>query len=632
MKTNICFKLLITLFSFLFAWQGNDMMLKAQQTSGESIPKLENPFNRKYLLNYVRKSHPRLVLNSAIEKDLKRKIKSDPVVKNMYEAIKLNAASIYDKPLLERIQIGRRLLSVSREMLYRVNMLGMVYRMEKDPAALKRLNDEIVAVCNFTDWNPSHFLDVAEMSMAVALALDWTMGDLPKATEELAIRSLIEKGIKPSWPENGKNPGWAYGNNNWNQVCNGGMIAASIAIAETDPDLAAKTISRALEGIPHALVEYMPDGVYPEGSTYWGYGTSFSVITIAMLESAFGTDFGYGDYPGFKESALFRVLCNAPSGWYYNFADCGDKRGVNGDATLAWFANKTGNKAFFEKERFLMPVDQMSKLGRLDGAALVWISQYREKDDLQLPTAWKGEGANPIVIFTGEKEDPHQYYFGGKGGRGTVNHGNMDAGSFIFELNGVRWVVDPGNQDYNTLEQAGFDLWSKCQECERWTLLTKNNFGHSTLTVNDKLHVVDGLVTIKDFKNGDDPEATFEMTPAFNGLLKSAQRKFRKDSPVSLTVEDMIEISDSTKLITWQLMTTADVELVKEGAILRQDNKSLKIENLSHPGLSMSVVSLYPAPLKLDRQIKGLKRIELRIPAWTIENKKTRIEVRLSEN
>ena len=256
-------KLFIALFLFMFALQGNPMIIYAQQTKGEDIPKLENPFNRKYLQNNLRKSHPRLVLNSAIEKDLKKKIKSDPVVRNMYAAIKLNAESIYDKPLLQRIQIGRRLLSVSREMLYRVNMLGMVYRMEKDPAVLKRLNDEMVAVCNFTDWNPSHYLDVAEMSLAVALALDWTMGDLPKTTEELAIQSLIEKGIKPSWPESGKNPGWAYGNNNWNQVCNGGMIAASIAIAERDPELAAKTISRALDGIPHSLVEYMPDGVYP---------------------------------------------------------------------------------------------------------------------------------------------------------------------------------------------------------------------------------------------------------------------------------------------------------------------------------------------------------------------------------
>ena len=631
MKPNFTSKLLLIVFTILFVYQVNEMVLTAQNSGEKSIPKLENPFTQQYLKKSLRKSHPRLVLNATIERDLKKKIKSDPVVMNIYGAIKLNAATIHDQPLLQRIQTGRRLLSVSREMLYRVNMLGMVYRMEKDPVTLQRLNDEIVAVCNFTDWNPSHFLDVAEMSLAVALALDWTTGDLPGTTEELAIRSLIDKGIRPSWPENGKNPGWAYGNNNWNQVCNGGMIAASIAVAEKDPALAARTISRALDGIPHSLVAYLPDGVYPEGSTYWGYGTSFSVITIAMLESAFGNDFGHGDYPGFKESATFRVLCNAPSGWYYNFADCGDRRGVNGDGVLAWFASKTGNRSFFEKERFLMPVERMSRLGRLDGAALVWISQYKEKGDIAIPTAWKGEGANPIVIFTGEKNDPHQYYFGGKGGRGTVNHGNMDGGSFIFELNGVRWVIDPGNQDYNTLEQTGFNLWGNCQNCERWSLLTKNNFGHSTLTVNNQHHVVNGLATIKTFKGGSAPEATIDMTAAFRGLLAKAERRFAKESERSLMIEDEIELTDSAKVITWQLMTQADVEYTDYGLNLLQEGKKLKVENLSHPGLRFSIVSLDPAPLKLDRQIKGLKRVELRIPAWMIQDNKEIIKIRLSE-
>src|SRR3546814_4453544 len=98
---------------------------------------------------------------------------------------------------------GRRLLGVSREMLYRMNMLGMVYRIEKKPEILQRINDELVAVCNFSDWNPSHFLDVGEMSMAVAIGLDWTAGDLPEETIELAETALIEKGLKPSWPENG---------------------------------------------------------------------------------------------------------------------------------------------------------------------------------------------------------------------------------------------------------------------------------------------------------------------------------------------------------------------------------------------------------------------------------------------
>jgi hypothetical protein len=247
-----------------------------------------------------------------------------------------------------------------------------------------------------------------------------------------------------------------------------------------------------------------------------------------------------------------------------------------------------------------------------------------------MPTAWKGEGDNPIVIFKSDKNDPHHFYFGGKGGKGTNNHGNMDAGTFVFELNDVRWVVDPGNQSYNALEITGFDLWSGCQDCQRWTLLTKNNFGHSTVTVNNELFVNNGFAPLTNFENGENPEASFDLTAVYGELLKSAQRHFVKESPTSIVIEDNIETSTKTKLITWQLITTADVEIVDGGAILKQDGKTLKLENLSHPDLIVSVISLYPAPLKLDRQIEGLKRIEIRIPAWTIENGSTKIKVRLS--
>ncbi len=627
-KLKLFAGLFITMIFLLPVQNGNASSFPEE----EGIPKLQNPITVEYLKKNLQKKQPRLVLNRKIERELKKDLKNDPVIQNMYEAIKLNAVEVQKKPLLERIKTGRRLLSVSREMLWRMNMLGMVYRMEKDKVILDRINDEVVAVCNFSDWNPSHFLDVAEMSMAVAFALDWTAGDLPRSTIQLAKKALIEKGLEPSWPESGKNPGWAYGTNNWNQVCNGGMVAAAIAVAEEEPELAAQTIHRAIDGMVHALVEYGPDGVYPEGSTYWSYGTRFSVVTAAMFESAFGTDFGMADYPAFKESATFRVLSVAPSGWYYNFADCGDKRSENGDAVLAWFAAKTGNETFFEKERFLRPPGEMGKLSRLAGSALVWLAQYEPKGEQEVPTAWKGDGANPIVFFTGGEDDSHHYYFGGKGGRGTVNHGNMDGGSFIFELNGVRWVIDPGNQSYHALEKTGFNLWGRCQDCERWTLLTKNNYGHSTITVNDQLHVVDGKANIVDFKPGPTPEATIDFSPTFEGQLKSAQRTFKKDGPVSLVVEDNIETSEATEWITWQLMTTADVEITGNGALLRQDGKELKLENQSHPDFSLSVVSLYPAPLELDRQIEGLKRIELRIPAWTVEDGKETIRFRLSGN
>ena len=626
----------LILFSLGLIFAFSSELVIAQEVDQKQQPaKLENPISIDYLKKNLSKQSPRLVLNKSAEQHLRKKLKTDPVVQNVYKAIKLNAESVFEKPIInldipmeERSQNNQ--LDISRDLLHRISMMAMVYRIEKDPRMLDRINEEVIAACNFPSWFPKHFLDVAEMSLGIALAIDWTAGDLPASTIELAKRSLVEKGIKPSWPEDGRR-GPFYGHSNWNQVCNGGMVAASIAVADIEPELAAKTIHRAIDGMVNALAKYGPDGVYPEGATYWRYGTSFTVTTAAMFESAFGTDFGIFDYPGLKESAVFRILSVAPSGLVYNFADCGERSGRNGDITLAWFASKTGNKTYFEKDLFMKPPEEMGDLSRLAGPALVWLAQFEEKGEETIPTAWKGDGDNPVVFFTGGEDDPNKYYFGGKGGRGSVSHGNMDGGSFVFELDGVRWSVDPGNTGrYGFIERTGFQLWDMRQEGDRWKLLNKGNFGHSTISVNNQLHLVDGLATIVDYKAGEKPEATIELTPTFEGQLKSASRRFIKDSPRSLLIEDNIEILEDTELITWQLMTQADVELIDGGAILSKDGKSIKVENLSHPELSISVISLNPPPLYVDTKKEGLKRLEIRIPVWTIEGDKTKIKVRLA--
>ena len=52
-------------------------------------------------------------------------------------------------------------------MLYRINMLGMVYHIEKEPLILDHVNKGFWLSCSFSDWNPSHYLDVGEMTMAL---------------------------------------------------------------------------------------------------------------------------------------------------------------------------------------------------------------------------------------------------------------------------------------------------------------------------------------------------------------------------------------------------------------------------------------------------------------------------------
>lgn len=590
------------------------------------IPKLENPVTVEYLKANLSKKSPKLILTPAIEKEIKLKLKSDILVQNYVDYLKKQADSILEKPLLKHELEGFRMLAVSREMVERMGVLCMVYRLEKKPEILKRIDSELLAVCNFADWNTQHFLDVAEMSFAVALAIDWTGEFLPKSTIQLGKKSLVEKGIIPSYNEGGERMYWINSTNNWNSVCHGGMVAASLVVADIEPELAAKTIARALDKLPNSLSAYAPDGIYPEGPTYWGYGTSYAVVASNTLATALGSDFGISKSPGFMESADFFMHVTAPSGYFFNFADSGDKKDGDDSVLRAWFAAKTGDGLYFDKDFFEKP----EEAGRFAGPGLVWLSLYSQRKVSELPLNWHGNGANPVAVFRVDKADPGHYFLAVKGGKANISHGNMDAGTFVFELNGVRWVLDPGNQSYYPLNRIGFKLSDHSQDGERWTLLTKKNQGHSTITVNDARFLVNGQATITGFQDSGTPEVTIDMTPLYGNNLKSLSRRFVKESNQSVLIDDSFEINDSTKTITWGLMTQAEVQPIKTGAILKQDGKTLKLEILSNPGLSVSVISLDPPPLLLDKTIENLKRIEIRIPAWKVENGKMNLKVRLS--
>jgi hypothetical protein len=588
--------------------------------------KLENPVTVEYMKANLSKESPKLILTPAIEKEIRVKLKSNVLVQKYYSYLKKQADSILEKPLLKHELEGFRMLAVSREMVERMGILCMVYRVDKKPEILKRIDNELLAVCNFPDWNTQHFLDVAEMSFAVALAIDWTGEFLPKSTMQLAKRALIEKGIKPSYNEGGERMYWINSANNWNAVCHGGMVAASLVVADIEPELAAKTIARALDKLPNSLKEYAPDGVYPEGPTYWGFGTSYAVVAANTLTTALGSDFGISKCPGFMESADFFMHVSGPSGYFFDFADSWDKKDGDDSVLRAWFAAKTSDGLYFDKDFFENPVEA----GRFAGPGLVWISQYSQQKVSELPINWRGNGVNPVAVFHGDKANPGHYFLAVKGGKASISHGNMDAGTFVFELNDVRWVLDPGNQPYYPLNRIGFKLSDYSQDGERWTLLTKKNQGHSTITVNDARFLVNGQATITGFQDSGTPEVTIDMTPLYGNNLKSLSRRFVKESNQSVLIEDSFEINESTKTITWGLMTQADVQPTKTGAILKKDGKKLNLEILSHPGLSVAIISLDPPPMPVDKTIENLKRIEIRIPASIVENGKTNLKVRLS--
>lgn len=93
------------------------------QAQAPSVPvKLDNPVSVKYLKTHLTKTEPKLFFTPVIERNLKKRIKTDPAVKNYYEAISLNADEIIEQRFLKRELTGKRLLPVAREMLYRMSL------------------------------------------------------------------------------------------------------------------------------------------------------------------------------------------------------------------------------------------------------------------------------------------------------------------------------------------------------------------------------------------------------------------------------------------------------------------------------------------------------------------------------
>jgi hypothetical protein len=227
------------------------------------------------------------------------------------------------------------------------------------------------------------------------------------------------------------------------------------------------------------------------------------------------------------------------------------------------------------------------------------------------PDTWWGGGLEPVAVLRDRKNDPDAFFLAAKGGMAGDNHGNMDAGSFIFELDGIRWSEDPGNQDYNSLEQImGEGLWEMDQDSERWTLLTKSNFGHSTLTVNGKPHLVDGRAPLvcSDVR-ASGGFYTFDLSPLFGDQIESAFRTFSREGR-SLIICDELVPSGLTESVTWQMITRASVEVKADRIVLRQEGKELNLFLKSDLPFKAGVIDLSPPPLTYDKDIPGLKRIE----------------------
>ena len=555
--------------------------------------------------------HPRLLFTIEDQARIEKLAKTDALLARLIEQNTVNAAAMLKSPSVRyEIPDGKRLLSQSRKCIERVATMAMAHRLTGERRFVDAAVKEMLIASKFKDWNPSHFLDTAEMTTALAIGYDWLYDEIAPDDRKTVREAIVRLGLNPGM-KCYKNKGWwVAGHNNWNQVCNGGMIIGALAVAEDEKQLADDTIRFALKSIPNGVGVYNPSGAYPEGPGYWQYGTSYTCLTTSALQTALGHDFGISRTPGLDKAGSFRIHTVGPLMHYFNYADSGSR--YRPASAMFELARLHDNRlyAWWHRRQLakFVPAGGPLKLNcpdRFFALEIAWYDPRGEQPtDAELPRDAFFKSDQDAVTMRSAWDDPNALYVGFKGGNNRANHGHLDIGSFVLDAQGVRWALDLGSDNYNMPGYFG---------SKRWQYYRMTNRSHNTLVIGDKIQNTRAVSRVVSFDST--PERTaavIDMTDAYSGSVESARRGLEMLEGRAVHIRD--ELTGLKEPVRWAMVTAAEIRVDGNKAALTQDGKTLQAEILAPPDGKFEIVSTKP-PTAQEKQNQGTQILAITIEA-----------------
>ena len=537
--------------------------------------------------NLTAENHPRIIMTDNDVEVIKTKLNagSDANLKKLHDCIITYADKTLTAKDLVYELAGKRLLDVSTEAANRIISCAYAYRLTGDSKYLEKAEKDMQTVCAFKDWNSAtHFLDGAEMAHGVGIGYDWLYNELSDATKKSAEKAIQDYAfycaLNSKW-----NLNFYESATNWNQVCNGGLVVAAFAIYETCKAEAQEIIDKAIESNANVMPEmYNPDGNYPEGYGYWGYGTAFECIMLAAMESCTGTDNGLANVDGFKKTGKWILFMEGMNKEAFNYCDCAPSSVAM--PALWYLAYKFNDSSLLYGELIKLNDGRYTASDELKYLPMAAV--YASKFDLNAVPApsdkvWSGGGINPVALVHSDWSfSDTDKFLGIKAGRANYSHGHMDVGSFVYDAYGTRWSADLGLQSYGTIENVtlpgytgGFGSYD--QGAFRWAVFRYNNYNHSTLTINDALHKASATAEITAVINSETSKgATVDMTDILSDECEKATRTITLENDTDLVVVDVVKAYyNKAANVRWTMVTKAMPKVEANRIVLQGSKKNM---------------------------------------------------------
>lgn len=447
------------------------------------------------------------------------------------------------------------ILSQSRTVKDRMYHLGVAWWLTGDSQYAERAWTELDAVAaTFPDWHPAHFLDTAEMSHAFAIGYDWFYNYWTQTRRDTIRNTLINKGLNVGLSQYTSNAWWSQSDaNNWNCVCNGGLAFGSMAVGTENETLSEDILNRAINSMRPVLKHFTTDnGNWYEGPGYWGYTMEYAMRFMAGLEWVLGSDFALSATRNLAEAGNAVIYGNGSANIIFNYADA-SAGGPGRGPEFAWLARRYGD------DKFAWWMNQSTSNGALpalwhqDSAASL-VSALAPPD-----MAFHGEtgtGFNPqeMVTMRGNWSDARTTFVGVKAGHMGADHGNLDAGAFVLDALGKRWLHDLGADSYAL--PGYFNSTPNASGTDRWDYYRMRGEGQNTLIINPGsgpdmvLNSVPPLIAHQTEPGGSGSFAIHDLTSAHSGMTRVWRGAWLMGARDEVLIQDEI-VASTGKTVWW---------------------------------------------------------------------------------
>lgn len=540
--------------------------------------------------------HPRILLRQSEIPALQKAVQSDSSLRLVHQLLLNQCDSILlsKRRALGSMRVGRIEHSDVREALRRLFALSYGWRLTGRQAYFDRAKQELWMVL-IVYSHREQVEHLAEITTAASLAYDWLYVNLTPRERDFAQKTILKKGLEAALAP--RDSSWAVLTDYQKQIINTGLVFGALAIYETQPELARSILNRSIRSTRQLLNLYEPDGAYPYGYSTWSYATGFTALLISALQTEFKTYFGLLNQTGFLKTADYGLHMRTPSGNSFNYGKTDLEAPLQ--PVQFWLAHRFANQWAGWRERYWLvskPANSWRKEALLP-ALLIWSYHQPLAVPSQSPSpVWVARGKTPVALLRSSWNDSTALFIGLKAGTPSLADAHMDVGSFVVEAQGVRWAIDLGPQNMDSLQLAGVDVQSTNQNAPRWLVYRNSTMGHNTLVVNYSSQLVNGFAPIVSHSNQPSfRNAITDLTSLYAEDLVSALRGVGILEDRSMLVQDELETGSKETVVRWAFVTGSQVELLDaHRAMLSQSGKQLLVALDQNSGLTLRTWSTGP--------------------------------------